>query len=395
MTRPRSRWAGLVPAVASEPASRPPARQQPREPTVRTAGDLDDALSQAARRIKQLLDTRRETSIAVGHFTGPANFPSSAGPGIVKGLSEALQKLGVTVKPRANLGISGTYRCVEEKHPGPPARPVPAGAGKGPLALHLKIRVEDDSGTVLVELEQKIVREETISMVLGLTFQARMGQEYHATQDGLLRESLTQPRSYIAGTRALAGPDSPFAVEVLVRRPGERSYEPRAPRDEDGLAFVPIERGEVYAVRLINQADHDAAVSLTIDRLSMFAFSEKRGAQQVIVPPRSSSTIVGWHRTDRESNEFQVTEYARGAVALLQASPEQVGTITATFAAAWKPGDRPPAGEPVVLAKPDLPPPAAEPGEATGVGHRVESRFARVQRQIGVLRAVVSVRYTR
>ena len=54
--------------------------------------------------------------------------------------------------------------------------------------------------------------------------------------------------------------------------------------DKDGLAFFKINRGEVYAVKVANRADHDVAVNLAIDGLGMFAFSENRNYEVVIVP---------------------------------------------------------------------------------------------------------------
>ena len=70
------------------------------------SAELRKGLGEIAKSIKQLLDGRSEDSIGVGPFTGPANFPTSAGPGIQQVLSEELQKVGITVKKRARLGIN-------------------------------------------------------------------------------------------------------------------------------------------------------------------------------------------------------------------------------------------------------------------------------------------------
>src|SRR5438105_1355863 len=75
--------------------------------SARATADLRSELADVAKNIKQLLDGRNEDSIAVGQFTGPPNFPTSAGPGITQVLTEELQKVGIQVKQRANLGIKG------------------------------------------------------------------------------------------------------------------------------------------------------------------------------------------------------------------------------------------------------------------------------------------------
>ena len=65
-----------------------------------------------------------------------------------------------------------------------------------------------------------------------------------------------------------------------------------------------------------------------------------------------------------------------------------IGTITAAFAAAWPKGSLPPDDEaPVAKGGPS--------GDATGKGPAVDTTFTEVVREIGRLRASVSVRYTK
>jgi hypothetical protein len=83
-----------------------------------------------------------------------------------------------------------------------------------------------------------------------------------------------------------------------------------------------------------------------------------------------------------------VTEYARSAAADRLPSSSSVGTITAGFAAAWPQGSPPPADE--ASAKK-----GGRSGDATGKGPPVETKFTEVVRDVGRLRASVSVRYTK
>jgi hypothetical protein len=181
-------------------------------------------------------------------------------------------------------------------------------------------------------------------------------------------------------------------VEILVAASPEGPFEARAPEVKDGETFVPIRRGEVYVIRLINRSEHDAAVTVAIDGLSMFAFSEVKDAKSgapkythVIVDPGKQSDIKGWHVTNEQSDSFQVTEYAKSAAAELNLqSGSGLGTITVCFAAAW------------AKARPaDEPEDPTREAAATGRGPRIDQKYTEVVRKIGVLRATVSVRYTR
>jgi hypothetical protein len=65
-----------------------------------------------------------------------------------------------------------------------------------------------------------------------------------------------------------------------------------------------------------------------------------------------------------------------------------VGTITASFSAAWPKGGDPPDDEPRFAR-------SAESDIATGLGRQIDQAYEKVERDIGQLRATVSVRYNR
>jgi hypothetical protein len=105
----------------------------------------------------------------------------------------------------------------------------------------------------------------------------------------------------------------------------------------------------------------------------------------ILVPPQSDVVVPGWHRTNTKMLGFKVTEYAQTAVSQFGKDDAPVGTITATFAAAWE-GKEPPADEP---------PLARGPGDdGTGFGRPKDAETKPVQRHVGAVRASVSVRYT-
>ena len=63
---------------------------------------------------------------------------------------------------------------------------------------------------------------------------------------------------------------APYAVEMLVARieegkkPGPAAFRPRNLETRDGLPFLRVEPGEAVAVRIINDADHDVASTVTL-----------------------------------------------------------------------------------------------------------------------------------
>jgi hypothetical protein len=349
---------------------------------VHAADDLRQELAEAARGVAKLLADRGESAIALGQFTGPANFPTSAGPGIAMVLAEELQKQGIAVKQRATLGVKGEYLVSEVQDPDDVTAKY--------LAVRVKGRVEDAFGNVLGKFgfERTVPGEEAVVALMGTPVELPSA-ETPAARDRRLRQSLEKPQTALSGARVAAGPHSPYAVEILV------DDKPRPARDDDGLAFVKIEKTETYAVRLINDSDTEAAVRLTVDGLSLFAFSEHRRQEGphkgeplysvVLIPPHKSLVVKGWHRTNEVSDAFVVTDYPKSAAALARLKGN-LGTITATFAAAWPEDADPP--------KDEAPAKRGSPG-ATGYGPGVEAKFDVVKRRIGVIRAAVSVRYTK
>lgn len=127
----------------------------------------------------------------------------------------------------------------------------------------------------------------------------------------------------------------------------------------------------------------------------MFAFAENVPTDtlpdsQVIVELKNTVLIRGWYRNNDESEEFLVTDYAKSAAAELKQSGANIGTITAVFSAAWPKDGKPPADEPKTSGA------ASRSAEAaTGRGKRFEEKYTEVESNVGVVRAVISVRYNR
>ncbi len=235
-------------------------------------------------------------------------------------------------------------------------------------------------GNLLIDLERDVEGEAAILIALGLPASLPPGGT-ELQRDREVRKRVFDPKSVINGSIIQSKAGSPYAIEILVNGTAKSA------KDDEGLAFVKIKRGETYAVRLINKSPHEAAVKLRIDGLSMFAFSEvgDKGSPRysaVIVPAKSSVTIKGWHVTNKATDKFLVTSYAKSAAKILK-STAKVGTITASFQAAWKLNDQP-AGKR-----------KGGDGDATGRGPRIDVKFKEVQRNLGKIRDNIVVRYTK
>ncbi len=335
--------------------------------------------------VHELLKGYGETKLTVGPMQCSKDqrdaLRANAGPGLGHVLIEELARLGLEIGPKARFEFKATYDCVQNE--------------KGQLQVGLTCWVEDTKNNkkVLKVPASFIDGEEALAGVLGLTValppNATEGQRTQRVLDSTDDQKTT---AEVRDRRIRASKDSPYAVEVLVKQ----SSGPPAAREarlDNGFPFVPVARQEAYVVRLHNDAAHEAAVTLTIDGINAFAFAGLKDANRrplypaFVVPPKSSLDVAGWP-TDLakgQTDEFLVTAYAKSAAAELK-SEGGVGVITACFAASWPTNGKPPEDEPRF---------GARPLDATGRGLTFEKKYDQVARNFGVLRAAVSVRYTK
>jgi len=335
------------------------------------SSNLRFELAVVANELVGKLKEKGEDAVVIGQFTGPPQLSTSAGAGIAEVLTDELRKRGISVKRRARFGIKGEFQDVID-------------AQSNLLAAKISGQLIDRRGEVLHEFSRGVFGDATLPALFGIT--ASLPPDANDKERSKrLQDGLDNPVYHVATHRVTAAPGSPYGIEVHVKEDGR--YRPQTPVDEDGWAFVSIRRDQSYGVRLINNSPYGAAVTLTIDGINMFAFSEK-AYTQVIVAPNSSTLIKGWHRNNKVTEEFLVTRYSESAAAELNSAAD-LGVITASFRAAWAPETEPPADEPAD------PSPWARGADATGRGAHVPQEYEEVLRHFGVIRASVSVRYTK
>jgi hypothetical protein len=183
---------------------------------------------------------------------------------------------------------------------------------------------------------------------------------------------------------------APYAVEMLVakftgdQKPDPKAFRPRNADVRDGRPFIAVQPGEVLAVRLINESDHEVAVNVTIDGLNLFALRDDKNdkSQYVVLSAHSASDVLGWYRNDKLSSVFQVADLPEHPDAKLLKNPALIGAFTLTFAASWERDSQKPKDEPATNQATEIVP-----------GADIDAGYVPVKRFIGAVRASVTVRY--
>jgi hypothetical protein len=336
--------------------------------------NLSVELRPVAQKIARFLASENQTAVRMGEVVEGKTVPmrSSAGPGIQHALAEELKQAKVSVHPDADYAIRGTYE---------PARDL----ATKQVIMALSFTITNKAGDEVLQGEKELQRglfgDAAIGGIGGVNYAPPPGAD-RKTRDDYLEKAIEKPTATVKDGWVSPGPDTPYAIEVLVKK--GHDYVPRPATLEGGHPYVHVDRGEVYGVRLHNASPWDALVTLTIDGLNMFSFS-KLSYKQVLVPKRSSALVKGWHVDDTKSDEFVVTRYAESAAAMLK-STAGVGTISAAFSAAWEPDAAPPPDENDRCEN-------CRDANATGRGATVGQKYVPVYRRAGAVRAVVSVRY--
>lgn len=340
----------------------------------------DDALVKELRamtseHIMPLVEKRGGGAIAVGGFTAATSVRGGAGPEIQMCLSGILREMNAKVdSDDYRYEITGNYLPYEDKD-------------SGLQGVKLVGRLVDaEDGTTLGEFPRFVFGPESVPRMLGLSVSSK-GTTDPEMQSVSFRRAMKAPRTFMQDSQISASPSSQYSIEILSRQGNQ--FRPFAPRkDRKSRPFVDIPRDQVYAVRLINHSDHDAAVQLTIDGVNVFAFSQQSPKPKYwIVPAKKNGkpgqTLVrGWDKNSSSSFEFKVVDFPSSAAARVNLRPSSnIGLITACFSACWEHERDRPRSEGRT--------------RATGFGKEIVDRKTRVQRHIGQVRDVITIRYER
>ncbi len=345
-----------------------------------SANAAKDALEQelnamVSEHVIPLVEKRGGGALAVGGFTAATRVKGNAGPEIQLKLSRLLKEAGARVDPdEYQYEITGNYLPYNDQE----------SKLQGVKLVGRLVDAED--GTTLGEFPRFVFGPEAVPRLLGLSVDTR-GSNDPRIQSAAFQKAMKQPQTFLLGSQVSATPASQYAVEVLARRGGQwRTFPIR--KDRKARPFVDLARDDVYAIRLLNHSDCEAAVRLTIDGVSVFQFSQQRPRPNYwIVPPKNNgqpgATLVrGWDKTSSSTLEFKVVDFPSSAAAKVNLRPtSNIGTITASFSACWANERDRPRGEGRT--------------RATGFGKEIVDNKTRLKRHVGQVREVVSVRYER
>jgi hypothetical protein len=357
----------------------------------RASQELRDEMAKLARAV---LGNTKNQPVTVGQFS-PTGLPdSNAGLGIEQILAAALEAANRgSVRGDARYEVKGDYALVQSR------------TNNALKELRITARlIEKATGEEVTDLRVAVNLNgnNTIAEIVQLTAALPpAGSKEERNQE--IQRRVQQPSVFIRGeqkTLISSQKDSPYAVELLVKplRDSDRHAQPRQAREENGKAFVDIQRDELYEVRIHNNSSREVAVSLTVDGLDVFHFSKDRSEKgqprftHFIVAPKGSRenpegalTIVGWHNTiDPQARDnflsFLVTAHGQGAVSKAGLpSRGKVGVLHVQFSHCTQ-----------------LPPGSkSRSGNETGFGPPREVKQQAVRYEIEPPHDFVSVRYTR
>jgi hypothetical protein len=354
----------------------------------RATPELRERMRTLAEAINGVLREEKQQAVAFADVPADPFTGSNSGPGLQRVLVEELQAVASNsgvVRDTADVLVRCTYAAVDRTD----------ALNRTLRVVQVEVVMVNRQGRELLRRKVIVDTGEDVARIFNVTGDLPL----NANKEDLNKKIqilLEKPQVHVEKGKVFTAPGRPYAVELLVRAPGESVARTRPALVGKGKAFVDIRREEVYEIKVHNLADHEAAVTVSIDGLDVFTFSDDRDPKtgrskftHYIIPPRGTGALLGWHKTvdpKRKDNvlSFLVTEYGKGA-ASAQKAVGKVGAITVTFAAAWKGDDRPA----------DEPTSRNAGGNETGFGPPRQVGFQEVRRTIGVVREVITVWYDR
>jgi hypothetical protein len=334
-------------------------------------------LAELAKSVQKLLRGRGEDAVSVGPFRCKRDPDVSHGPGLCRKLALELDRVGVKVRGDAGVSLEGEYEDKIDKR-------------TKRVYIELTCRAVDRKGGtgVLVTLKRGIFGESALVEFLAPNAAALNPAGTSEEREASLLEQIDseKPLARLDGTKVYAPAGRPYAVEFLVKN--GNAFEAVRPKFKGAEVYVPLKRGDVFRVRLYNDAAHEGVAEMSIDGLNVFVFSEfaKAGGMMPrwLVSKKGRTEVKGWPVRSGLSHEFTLTEYAKSAVAELNRDASKVGVLTVSFAAAWKQAENPPDDEK-----------GRDASNAVGKGAPIDTPFETRPMVFGRTRAVISVRYPR
>ncbi|HLX63674.1 MAG TPA: hypothetical protein VKX17_20555 [Planctomycetota bacterium] len=344
------------------------------------AGDLDrlnTELAAAAEKVSTFLTEDKRTDIAIGDFVAPPILQSNYGNELRRTFQDALEAKKITVSVSALYAISGKYYLAKDETP-----EAPNNAGVPGLKIEFEI-VDQQNNRVAQRFARQLFDPNVIAAAAGAN--AVIPPESADKRIAKIVKSLDESDAVLDKTEVHVGQ---FGLEIgTVNTAGK--FEPRTPMPlPDKRPFVALNRDDIYAIRLINNADYDAAIALSVDGLNVFQFSyihNNKGDNLYthwIVPAHSSALVPGWHKTNDSSFRFKITDLPDTA-AFKARSTGSIGVINALVCPVTKGGQH------------NLDSGILRAGGGTGFGPLVDFKTRPVNVEFAAPSVSISIRYAK
>lgn len=316
---------------------------------------LDQGIADIVKQVVKIAEIQDQKTIRVSGFNNPFDSEKTAGAGIRGRLINKLKEQGIKHQERALLALTGEFQVAAAEIEGD------GGNDKVPAAK-IGYKLTNRAGTVLLDSEKSVKGESSayvtdkadVAMLAGLIVEVDPKDTKKANEEinKALESDAKTTTVVIDGTMIRPQKDSKFAVEIFKaklvdQKASLEKYQAVQPGLRDGVPYVDISAGEVYAVNICNENDFEVAAKLTVDGLSMFQFSSERArcTDFWIFEPNQSYPLVGWHRSGDDFDSFLVSEYSKAEVGKSISDDSKFGQITVEFHRAFKSMDEMPEGE--------------------------------------------------
>jgi hypothetical protein len=353
---------------------------------------LNRALAQIALVTAKVVKAQSATQLVVNPISDKGDLTHTAGPGVNDKLVELLRRQGLEPVLKADIIFEAEFKLGEGTDNEGRRQGYPVAS----IAFNIKRRngkpLYDSERELELEQRPRVTAKKDLAVLGGGTFSVPPSAPAADNNQAVLDSLDNKPGLVeIDGTK-IRPKGAPYAIEMLVapkpageKAPPQSAFRPREVTVREGFPFLKVQPGEAVAVRIIDQAEHEVAATLTVDGLSMFAFRNDKAdkSEHVVIDAHGAGDVLGWFRDDKTSSVFLVSDLPKDhPKAGLLKNPAKIGSITVTFAAAWEKDSQKPGDEPVTNQATEIVP-----------GAPIEAPYKSVKRHIGVLRAAVTVRY--
>lgn len=373
------------------------------------APKLTHSMDQIAEKVVDVLeDLGRQPQVIVGDFTSRGRSKSSGGVEIRRQLMQLLQDKGIECSETGDqwTEIVGNFRIIERE----------ANEGDDFKSLGLDIVLEFfDADGIALKIDKIKTNEESpnelvvpifgneVPSLAGINVEVPPNARKKQRQQKII-EQFKNPTTAIDGN--IVRNKGPFGVEILVNENGK--LVPRQPTLDSGQrAFVDLNKGEEYAVRVHNDFEFPIAVALKIDGVNSFADSKDVSVDsRKIARPGKTATFKGWyfHQGKQEfftpdgsplppQKAFLISGYESSVAKTrgVSSSNLSIGMITVDIRAAWSKSSLPPEDEPQLFTT------RGGPQLGTGIGRDIQDKSTVVNDlQVSKrTRSLIHVRYAK